>query len=113
MQCFRCGKEYPESRLLSGLCADCFVETERPLTLAEHITVLQCASCGSILRGKTWLKPKEVEDLVEHALRENLSARNGVEVVSVGHTRGRGDERSFDLKVEAQLQVAGKSFALT
>jgi nonsense-mediated mRNA decay protein 3 len=113
MQCFRCGKEYPESRLISGLCADCFVETERPVTLAEHVAVLVCASCGSVLRGKSWLKPNAGEDLVEHALRENLAVKAGVEVVRIAHARGRGDERSFDLKVEAEFQVTGKSFSLT
>lgn len=113
MQCFRCGKEHPESRLIGGLCADCFVETEKPVVLGPHISVLVCASCGSVLRGKVWLKPKEGEDLVEHALTEQLAVREGVQVVKLVHTRGRGDDRSFDLKVEADFAVAGKTFSLT
>ena len=112
MQCFRCGKETAESRLVGGLCADCFVETEKPLTLPEHVSVLVCASCASVLRGKIWLKPKEGDDLVEHALREAMGVRAGVDVLSVVHERGRGDARSFELKVEAKVLVAGKEFAI-
>ena len=112
MQCFRCGKDYPETRLIEGLCPDCFVETKQPVSLPAHLSVLVCASCGSILRGKTWLKPKVDEDLVEHALREQLAVRSGVEVVRVAHARGRGDDRSFDLTVEAEIAVGGKTFDL-
>lgn len=110
MQCFRCGREYPENRLISGLCADCFVETEHPFALDEHITVLVCASCGSVLRGKVWLKPMSSEDIVEHALSEHTSVREGVELVRLTREKVRGDERSFDLKVEAQFQVRGQTF---
>ena len=112
MQCFRCGKEYPENRLIFGLCADCFVETERPVTLPEHVAVLVCASCGSVLRGKTWMKPSLDDDLVERALADSFAVKAGVEVVSISHARGRGDQRSFDLKVDAEFKVAGQSFSL-
>lgn len=110
MQCFRCGKEHPEADLIDGLCPDCFVETEKPFVLDEHITVLVCASCGSVLRGKIWLRPMEPEELVEHALAEHTSVRDGVEVVRLTREKVRGDDRSFDLKVQAQLRVRGHAF---
>ena len=111
MQCFRCGKEHPGAHLIDGLCPDCFVETENPFVLDEHITVLVCASCGSVLRGKVWLKRMEPDGLVEHALAEHTSVRDGVEVVSLTREKVRGDLRSFDLKVHAELRVRGQVFA--
>jgi nonsense-mediated mRNA decay protein 3 len=111
MQCFRCGEEHPEARLVGGLCPDCFVLTEKPFVLDEHITVLVCASCGSVLRGKVWLNPMEPEALVEHALSEHTAVRDGVEVVRLTREKVRGDDRSFDLLVHADLAVRGTAFA--
>src|SRR6266850_192182 len=110
MQCFRCGKEEGPSGLIRGLCPDCFVETEKPFVLPEHITVLQCASCGSLLRGKTWLKGVPDEEVVPFALREHASVRAGVELLGMDAQRGKGDERSFDLTVIARLKVAEDIF---
>ncbi len=111
MQCFRCGKEHPEPYLIDGLCPDCFVETEKPFVLDEHITVLVCASCGSVLRGKIWLNRLEPEALIDHALAEHTAVRDGVEVVSLQREKVRGDARSFDLSVRVQLRVRGTAFA--
>lgn len=110
MQCFRCGKEHPEAHLIDGLCPDCFVETEKPFVLDEHITVLVCASCGSVLRGKVWLNPMEPEALIDHALGEHTAVRHGVEVVGLTREKVRGDDRSFDLNVHAQMAVRGATF---
>jgi nonsense-mediated mRNA decay protein 3 len=110
VQCFRCGKDHPESRLISGLCADCFVETQKPVVIPEHITVLVCASCGSVLRGKSWLKTMSPEELIEHALDEHTAVREGVEVIEMAREKGKGDDRSFDLKLHAKFKVAGKAF---
>lgn len=96
--------------LIKGLCPDCFVETEKPMVLKEHIGVLVCASCGAVLRGKVWLDPKTDEELLEHALAEHTAVRDGVEVLALSHERGRGDARAFDVRVHAKLRVAGAQF---
>lgn len=110
MQCIRCGKQEGKSGLIKGLCPECFVETEKPLELPEHISVLVCASCGAVLRGKVWLPPKSDEELLEHTLAEHTAVRQGVEVLELTHTRGRGDDRVFDVEVHARLAVGGGTF---
>src|SRR6267378_6783677 len=110
MQCIRCGKEEGPSGLVRGLCADCFVETEKPVAVPEHITVLQCASCGSVLKGKTWTKGISDEELGPFALGEHVSVRPGTELVGLDGERGKGDDNSFDLVVRARLQVGQNAF---
>jgi len=110
MECFRCGKAAPKGGLVEGLCPDCFVETKQPLVIPEHIQVLVCGSCGSVLRGKTWGKPVEGDKITEFALQENTALRAPAELVSLQWAKGKGDERSFDVEVTAKLRVGGAEF---
>ena len=113
MECFRCGRRFADAQLVKGLCADCFVETSAPLELPQHLAILVCGSCGSVLRGKTWSPAPEGDALVERVLSENTFAREGVEVRGLTWSRGRGDERSFDIEVRAALSVGGTEFVRT
>lgn len=110
MECFRCGRSFPDDQLVKGMCADCFVETSAPLDVPRHLAVLVCGSCGSVLRGKTWASAPEGDALIDQVLAENTFARDGVVVRSLTWSRVKGDDRSFEVEVRARLAVAGTEF---
>lgn len=110
MECFRCGRSFPDTEFVKGMCADCFVETSAPLEVPQHLAILVCGSCGAVLRGKTWEKAPVGDGLIDQVLAANTFAREGVEVRSLTWSRVKGDERAFEVEVEARLAVAGTEF---
>ncbi len=113
MECFRCGRSFQTQELVKGLCPDCFVETSPPIEVPEHLSILICGSCGSVLRGKTWERAPAGDALIDQVLAANTYAREGVGVVGLTWSRGRGDDRAFQVEVRAELEVAGTRFVRT
>ncbi len=113
VECFRCGRQFADDKLVKGMCADCFVETSKPLDIPQHLAVLVCGSCSAVLRGKTWGTAPEGDALVEQVLTENTLARQGVQVEGLTWSRVKGDGRAFELEVRANLAVAGTTFERT
>lgn len=105
MFCVNCGVEGEET--IDGLCLECFLKGKKLIKLPHHVDLLRCTNCEEYSVKDGWVR-KELNEAVEDAALTGLAAISEAKVVSVATTSERQDDKTFVVRVEADLDIGGR-----
>ena len=104
MFCVKCGKDCEEQ--INGLCMECFLNGRQLMVLPHHVDLQRCTNCEEYNVRDRWTKMSE-DDAVQEAALTGLAVIPEAQVVSVGTMAQPQDERTYEVKVEADLDING------
>ncbi|MBO6083742.1 MAG: hypothetical protein J6O90_01490 [Candidatus Methanomethylophilaceae archaeon] len=102
MFCVKCGKDCEEQ--INGLCMECFLNGRKLMVLPHHVDLQRCTNCEEFNIRDRWTKISE-EDAVQDAALTGMLIIPEAEVVSVGTMAQAQDDRTYEVKVEADLAI--------
>ena len=102
MFCVKCGKDCEEQ--INGLCMECFLNGRKLMVLPHHVDLQRCTNCEEFNIRDRWTNISE-EDAVQDAALTGMMIIPEAEVVSVGTMAQAQDDRTYDVKVEADLAI--------
>ena len=102
MFCVKCGKDCEEQ--INGLCMECFLNGRKLMVLPHHVDLQRCTNCEEFNIRDRWTKISE-EDAVQDAALTGMMIIPEAEVVSVGTMAQAQDDRTYEVKVEADLAI--------
>ncbi len=106
MFCVECGKEGNSS--YGGTCLQCFLKGRELVRLPHHVDLQMCTGCGDYLLGNDWVRMRRAEACDEAALA-TLEIIPEARLESVGIKSMQQDERSYETKIQADLDIDGSS----
>ena len=101
MFCVKCGKE---GETFKGRCMDCFLEGRELLVLPTFVDLERCTGCDEFRVEKKW-RTMDPPAAAEEAALSELKAIADASIDAVGVSSERQDERNFEVKVEADLEI--------
>ncbi len=107
MFCVECGKE---GELVGALCLECHARKNVHASLPDHVNVILCAHCSSMLIDDRWVDVGSVKEAAEAAVRHAVELPKGVKLTELHLSMEELDERNMDAKAMIVLESAGKSF---
>lgn len=108
MFCVECGREEPE--LIGSLCRECYSKKHIVLSLPDHVDVLMCAHCSSMLNGGKWEDVGSLKDAAQIALGNALVLPDEVTLSEMRVGLSEKDERNMDAKVLVMISSHGMQF---
>ncbi|MFA6710358.1 MAG: NMD3-related protein [Candidatus Methanomethylophilaceae archaeon] len=105
MFCVNCGIEGEET--IDGLCLECFLKGKKLIRLPHHIDLFRCTNCEEYSVKDGWVQ-KDLNEAIEDAALTGLSAISEAKVVSVATMSERQDDKTFVVRVEADLDIGGR-----
>lgn len=113
MFCVRCGIE--EGKLIENLCEKCFWES-REIKIPNEVRIIICPSCFSYLKGKKWIKRRNLESaVIESCINEVVKLseiKGGLKIVDIkGEIEGYSNE--LPTKVELKIKLSFKELSKT
>ena len=107
MFCVECGKE---GELVGSLCKDCYARKHVHASLPDHVDVILCAHCSSMLIEDKWIDVGSVKEASEHAVRHAVELPKGMKLVQLGLTLQELDERNMSAKAALVIESEGMAF---
>ena len=102
MFCVKCGRDCEEQ--INGLCMECFLDGRKLMVLPHHVDLQRCTNCEEFNVRDHWIEISE-EDAVQEAALTGLMAIPEAQVVSVGTFAQAQDDRTYEVKVQADLAI--------
>ena len=104
MFCVKCGKDCDSQ--INGLCMECFLNGRSLMNLPHHVDLQRCTNCEEFNIRDHWVKMDE-SDAVQEAALTGLAVIPEAVVVSVGTMAVPQDERTYEVRIEADLDIDG------
>ncbi|MCL2607327.1 MAG: NMD3-related protein [Methanomassiliicoccaceae archaeon] len=105
MFCVKCGKEEETFR---GLCIDCFLDGKQLITLPVHIDLERCANCEEFRINGRWVK-ETAAAAAEDAAISQMSAIDGMRIITVGAEAEELDERNFHVMADVSGELSDRA----
>lgn len=102
MFCVKCGRDCEEQ--INGLCMECFLDGRKLMVLPHHVDLQRCTNCEEYNIRDRWTKIDEI-DAVQEAALTGLAVIPEAEVVSVATWPEAQDDRTYEVKVQADLAI--------
>ncbi len=107
MFCVECGRE---GELIGALCRDCYSKKHVQPSIADHIDLVICAHCQSMLTDKGWEDVGSIRQAAEDAVEDALVLPKDAKVSDFRVRLGEKDERNLEAKIDVMLLVQGHEF---
>lgn len=107
MFCVECGRE---GDLIEALCPECYVKKHLKVSVPEHVDLVMCSHCSSVLSKKGWTDVSSMREAAGVAVEESISVSKGVRVVESSVQLADKDERNMEAKVRLLLSLDGRQF---
>jgi len=102
--CVKCGKE--TERTINGLCAECFLDGRKLMTLPHHVDVKVCASCGDVGIGETW-STMDIQKAISDAAVRSVVPIKEAKVISAETISIEQEPYTHYVTVDAVLDIQG------
>ncbi len=107
MICVECGSEVGSLR--DGLCEECFVEKHVDVDIEDPIEIEVCSKCGSIRKGKNWLKRPDIQSVMLDRIENALSFSSAVDTFSFEVEFEEGDPRNIHADIKVDMKIGDLS----
>ncbi len=107
MICVECGSEVESLR--DGLCEECFVEKHVDADIEDPIEIEVCSKCGSIRKGKKWLKRPDIQSVMLDRIENALSFTSAVDTFSFEVEFEEGDPRNIHADITVEMTIGDLS----
>ncbi|MCS7098647.1 MAG: 60S ribosomal export protein NMD3 [Candidatus Methanomethyliaceae archaeon] len=111
MFCAKCGRK--EEVLIENLCERCFWENKE-IKIPREIGITICPSCFSYLRGKRWVKGRDLETtVIEGCINEIIKLSKVQRDLKIADIKGKIEEYSneFPIRVELRIELSFGEFS--
>jgi nonsense-mediated mRNA decay protein 3 len=103
--CVECGRE--DEALIGSLCRDCFSKKHVWVTLPDHVDVILCAHCSSMLSDDRWVDVGSVKEAAEAAIRSAFKVPKDAICSNMRVSLTEKDERNLDAQVKIAVMAQG------
>ena len=107
MFCVECGRE---GEIIESLCSECFAKKHLRVSIPDHVDLVMCSHCSSVLAKKGWTDISSVREAAELVFGESLSLSKGVRLVESSLQLSEKDERNLEARVRLLVSLEGKEF---
>ena len=107
MFCVECGKE---GELIGALCRECYSKKHVQPSIADHVDLVMCAHCQSMLTDKGWEDVGSIRHAAEDAVEGALVLPKDAKVSDFRVHLTEKDERNLEARIEVMLVVQGHEF---
>ena len=107
MFCVECGKE---GELVGALCKECYARKRVHASLPDHVDVVLCAHCSSMLSDDKWVDVGSVKEAAEAAVKRAVELPKGIRLAQLSLSLTELDERNMDTKASLVLESEGMTF---
>ncbi|MCL1810766.1 MAG: NMD3-related protein [Methanomassiliicoccaceae archaeon] len=102
--CVKCGEEAEQT--MGGLCAACFLDGRKLMSLPHHVDLNVCANCGDIGRGESWVT-KDLPEAIEEAAKRSVVPIKEAKVVRTEASSVEQEPYTYAVTVDALLDIGG------
>ncbi|MGQ9587950.1 MAG: 60S ribosomal export protein NMD3 [Thermoplasmata archaeon] len=107
MFCVECGRE---GELIGSVCMECYAKKHAQVSLPDHVDLILCAHCSSMLTHRGWEDVGSVREAAQIAIEHALVVSKDAEVSGTRVQLMEKDERNLEAKVTALLTAHGSEF---
>ena len=80
MFCVECGRE---GELIGSSCRDCYSKKHGRVSVRDHVDLILCAHCSSMLAKDGWRDVGSVKEAAEVAVEEALDVSKGAKLMDM------------------------------
>lgn len=107
--CISCGEKTDD--LEDNLCFECFSKKIELIKISNRLELIMCKRCKKILHRGKWIDFENMDEMIEHAIYNNIKTFEGVLVKIYYKTIKISGKTNIPISLKGELNVGSKKLS--